>query len=173
MLRLTNLKMERVHSSSVGCTCEGGQSSLLQPSYSGPQHHHHHHHLQFLAPTPHSLMSSSATGQKLLQVKHESRGGGAEKKLGVCWRENSRGHELPAVVFKAELLPWSKECQKINLGLAHTHTFPTFSSGVVSFDASFMNRSAMLLFVHVYRSKTTFQHVFIQVSTIWPSLIHK
>lgn len=43
-------------------------------------------------PAPYSLMSSSATGQKLLQVKHESRrrrrrrgGGLAPKKLGVCW----------------------------------------------------------------------------------------
>lgn len=45
-----------------------------------------------------------APTQKLLQVKHESRGGGAEKKLRVCWRENSGGHELPAVVFSATLL---------------------------------------------------------------------
>lgn len=67
--------------------------SLLQhrPA-TGPQHH-----------LPPSLTSCSATGQKLLQVKHENKGGRAEKKLGVCWSENSRGHELPAVVFNAAL----------------------------------------------------------------------
>lgn len=61
---------------------------------SGPQKH----------PFTPTMLGSSATGQKLLQVKHESRGGGAEKKLGVCWRENSRGHELPAVMFSAALM---------------------------------------------------------------------
>lgn len=78
--------------------------AILQPRPASGPLHYHHHHLHCQTPTLRSLMSSSATGQKLLLVKHESRGGGAEKKLGVCWRENSRGHELPAVVFKAELL---------------------------------------------------------------------
>lgn len=78
-------------------TSEGGEGSTRKPPPAILQHSP--------AIAPPSLTSSSATGQKLLQVKHESRGGGAEKKLGVCWRENSRGHELPAVVFKAALLP--------------------------------------------------------------------
>lgn len=121
MLRLTNLKMKRVRSSSVGCTCEGGQSSLLQPSYSTGQ-----------PVGPNTTTASNSSPQlpthwwallpldkSCCKSSMKAGEGGAAKKLGVCWRENSRGHELPAVVFKAEILPWSKECQKIHLGLVH------------------------------------------------------
>ena len=90
--------MKRACSSRVICTSEGGSNRkpLTAPS---------NHWAPTPSPPPHppSLTSCSATGQKLLQVKHESKGGRAEKKLGVCWSENSRGHELPAVVFNAAL----------------------------------------------------------------------
>lgn len=91
----------------VGRTCEGELSSLVESSHTTgqPVGPNITTSTSNSSPTPHSLMSFSATGQKLLQVKHESSGGGAKKKLGVCWRENSRGHELPAVVFRAQLLP--------------------------------------------------------------------
>lgn len=88
MLRLTEMK--RVRSSSVGCTCEPvGAPTAHPPPHPQPPP----------PPAPYSLMSSSATGQKLLQVKHESRrrrrrgGGWAQKKLGVCLERKKPGGE--------------------------------------------------------------------------------
>lgn len=136
------LEMKRARSSSVDCTSEA-QSGHWAP----------------VPPPPPRWRAPSATGQKLLQVKHESRGGGAEKKLGVCWRENSRGHELPAVVFNAALLlQWRVPGKFIE----------DSTSGVVSVDASFMNhRWCSHLCVSI---AVNLIWNFVQVSVIWASL---
>lgn len=119
---------------SVDYTSEGGAGSTKKPPPAIFQH----------SPATGPQPTPTATGQKLLQVKHESRGGGAEKKLGVCWRENSRGHELPAVVFRAALMELAPGVKSAKRSILDRIT--RLISGVVY--TSFMNHCSWAYFSH-------------------------
>lgn len=125
----------------IDCTSEGVVGSTrklpraVPGAATGPQHLHPSH------PPP---ASSSATGQKLLQVKHESRRGGARKEIRGVLERKLQGAWTASCCARRCTSPGVKNAKK---SILNWITCPRFTSGAVSVDASFMNHLGALICV--------------------------